>query len=89
MINFTAQLVSKMEIKEFISKIEEEFEDVKKGILMPESNIKDHFEWDSVNALVFIAMVNVEYDVVINAEDLQGSATVKDIYYVIQSRMVN
>jgi acyl carrier protein len=76
-----------MEIRDFILKIEEEFEDITKGALQPESNIRDHFEWDSVNALVFIAMINVEYDVVINAEDLQNSATVKDVYDIVQSRI--
>ncbi|MCF8350319.1 MAG: acyl carrier protein [Bacteroidales bacterium] len=75
-----------MKIEDFISKIEEEFEDVNKGQLKPESKIREHFEWDSVNALVFIAMVNVEYDVVITAEDLQKSETVQDIFTTIQEK---
>ncbi len=76
-----------MDVKDFISKIEEEFEDIKKGGLEPQSKIREHFEWDSVNALVFIAMVNVEYDVVISAEDLQKSESVQDIFDLIQSRV--
>lgn len=76
-----------MNVYEFIQKIEEEFEDLKKGALKPESNIREHFEWDSVNALVFIAMVNVDYDVVISAEDLQKSETVSDIFDIIQTRV--
>jgi len=75
-----------MNVQDFIKKIEEEFEDIKKGVLEPESKIREHFEWDSVNALVFIAMVNVEYDVVISAEDLQNSETVQDIFNLILSR---
>lgn len=69
-----------MKIEDFITRIEEEFEDVQKGVLKPESKIREHFEWDSVNALVFIAMVNVEYDVVITAEDLQKSESIQDIF---------
>ena len=76
-----------MVIQDFIKKIEEEFEDIKPGALQPESNIREHFTWDSVNALVFIAMVNVEYDVVINADDLRNSDTVKEVYDIIVSRM--
>jgi acyl carrier protein len=78
-----------MVIQDFIKKIEEEFEEVKPGALKPESTIREHFTWDSVNALVFIAMVNVEYDVVINAEDLQKSNTVQEVYDIIIHRMNN
>ena len=51
-------------IEEFIDKVEGEFEDMEPGKLMPESVIREHFTWDSINALIFIAHVNVEYDVV-------------------------
>jgi acyl carrier protein len=76
-----------MKVQDFIAKIEEEFEDLQKGILKPESKIKEHFEWDSINALVFIALVSSEYDVVINADDLQKSETVQDMYNIVESRM--
>ena len=78
-----------MVIQDFIKKLEEEFEDIQPGALQPESNIKDHFTWDSINALVFIAMVNVEYDVALNADDLQNSNTVREVYDLIVSRMTN
>jgi acyl carrier protein len=72
-----------MDVHEFIKKIEGEFEDLKPGVLKPDSKIREHFEWDSVNALVFIAMVNVEYDVVITAEELQSAESVQDVFDVI------
>ena len=73
-------------IQEFISRIENEFEELKKGSLTPDSVIKEHFSMDSISALMFIAHVNVEYGVVINAEDLVKSKTVKDLYYIVNSR---
>jgi acyl carrier protein len=76
-----------MKIEDFISKIEEEFEDLDKGVLKPDSKIKEHFEWDSINALVFIALVSAEYDVVINADDLQKSETVQDMFNIVTSRI--
>ena len=75
-----------MTIENFIKKIEEEFEDLKPDVLKPESKFRENFEWDSINALVFIAMVNVEYDVVINANDLQKSETVRDLFSIIKNR---
>jgi acyl carrier protein len=73
-------------INEFIVKVEEEFEDLESGVLKPESVIRDHFTWDSINALILIAHVNVEYGVVINAEDLVNSKTVQDLYDIVNSR---
>ena len=73
-------------INEFIVKVEEEFEDLDSGVLKPESVIRDHFTWDSINALILIAHVNVEYGVVINAEDLVNSKTVQDLYDIVNTR---
>ncbi len=75
-----------MNIQEFIQKVEHEFDQINPGSLTPESKIRDYFEWDSINALVFIALVNVEYDVEINADDLQQSETVTDLYQIIENR---
>jgi acyl carrier protein len=73
-------------INEFIVKVEEEFEDLDNGVLKPESVIRDHFTWDSINALILIAHMNVEYGVVINAEDLVNSKTVQDLYDIVNTR---
>lgn len=75
-----------VDIKEFIVKVEEEFEDMEKGALQPGSVIKEHFTWDSINALIFIAHVNVNYDVEITAQDLVDSDTVKDLYNLVKEK---
>jgi acyl carrier protein len=73
-------------IEEFIDKVESEFEDMEPGKLKPDSIIREHFTWDSINALIFIAHVNVEYDVVITADDLVNSITIKDLYNLVSSK---
>ncbi len=75
-----------VDINEFIIKVEEEFEDMPKGQLRPDSVIRDHFTWDSINALIFIAHVNVNYDVEITAQNLVDSATIQDLYDIIKSK---
>ena len=75
-----------VDIHQFITNVEEEFEDMPKGALQPDSNIRDHFTWDSINALIFIAHVNVNYNVEITAEDLINAGTVNDLYNVILSK---
>ena len=75
-----------MNINDFISKVENEFEELNSGSLNPDSVIREHVSWDSVNALIFIALINVEYNVEINAEDLVSSSTVQDLYNIVESR---
>ena len=76
-----------MNIDEFIKHIEDEFDDLKPGALKPESQFRDVFEWNSINALILIAMVKTEYDVTITADDLIKSKTVTDIYQIVESRI--
>jgi acyl carrier protein len=74
-------------IADFIQKIEAEFEDLEPGKLKPESNFREAFEWNSINALILIALIKTEYNVSINAEDIQKSKTVNDIFEIVKSRM--
>lgn len=76
-----------MKIEEFIQKIVEEFPDLEKEVITPEMNFRDHVEWDSINALVLIAMVNVEYDVIISAQELINAATVNDVFLVVKKKV--
>ena len=78
-----------MDINDFIHKIEDTFDDIKAGTLNPESNIREHEGWDSVNALIFIALVDVEYNVEINADDLVKSKTIRDLFQLIQIKAAN
>jgi acyl carrier protein len=74
-------------IEEFIKNLEAEFEDLEPGKLKPESNFREAFEWNSINALILIALIKTEYNVSINAEDIQKSKTVNDIFEIVKSRM--
>jgi acyl carrier protein len=76
-----------MNIEEFIAHIENEFDDLKPGMLKPESKFRESFEWNSINALILIAMVKTEYDITLTADDLVKSQTVQDIYKIIEKRV--
>jgi len=76
-------------VEDFITKIEAEFDELEPGKLKPESNFRDMFDWNSINALVLIAMVKTEYDVTINADDLVKSKTVNDVFSLVKSRVTN
>ena len=76
-----------MKIEDFITHLEEEYEDLAPGSLKPGSVFREVFEWNSINALILIAMVKTEYDVTINAEDIATSKTVEDLYRIIETRV--
>ncbi|MFH2095573.1 MAG: phosphopantetheine-binding protein [Bacteroidota bacterium] len=75
-----------MDIQHFIRVIEEEFEDIKPGSLQPESDFRKEFEFTSVNALVMMSLINVEYDVMITADDLRKCYTVSDLFNTVKSK---
>ena len=75
-----------MSIDTFIRQIEDEFDDLKPGVLKPESRFREVFEWNSINALILIAMVKTEYNVTLTADDLINSKTVQDIYTLKETR---
>jgi len=70
-----------------VKKAFEEVESIKTDSLKPESVFREHIAWDSINALIFIAHVNVKYDVVITAEDLVRSKTMEDLYNLVKDRI--
>ena len=78
-----------MNITDFITKVEEEFEDLKPGSLKPDNNLREHFTWDSINALIFLAHVNVEYDVELTAQELIKAETVQDLYNMVETKVNN
>ncbi len=76
-----------MKIEEFIEKIEEEFEDIEPGSVKPDTVFREVFEWNSINALIYIAMVKTEYDVSINAEEIASSKTIQDLFDLISKKV--
>ena len=76
-----------MEIKEFIEKFAEQFDDTPVEELNPSVKFKELEEWSSLIALSVIAMADEEYNVTLVATDIRGSETIKDLFNVVQSKL--
>jgi acyl carrier protein len=72
-----------MDIQTFLKQIEEEFTELEPGKLKPESDMRKDFNFTSVNALVLISLINVEYDIIIDADDLRASKTIQDLFNIM------
>ncbi len=74
------------DINKFIEKLEGEFDEVAKGTLTPQTSFKDIQGWSSMLALVLIALIDSEYNVLLNGEDLRQATTIQDVYDVVKSK---
>jgi acyl carrier protein len=76
-----------MDIQEFIQRLENEFEDLPKGTLKPDTNYRDIPNWSSMHALIIIAFADDQFNVELTASDLRNANTIQDLYDVIKSKM--
>jgi acyl carrier protein len=76
-----------MEIKNFIEKFAEQFEDTPIEDLSANVKFKELDEWSSLIALSVIAMVDEEFDVTLLAADIRNAETIEDLFKTVQSKL--
>lgn len=74
-------------INDFIANFVEQFEEIESDLFTAETKFKELDEWSSLIALSLIAMVDLEYNVKITAEDIRKSTTINDLYEIVETRM--
>lgn len=67
-------------INEFVELFAELFEDIDTSKFAPETDFRDNDEWSSIIGLSVIAMVDDEFDVTLQGDDIKNSNTIQDIY---------
>ncbi len=75
-----------MEIKEFIDQFCEELEIENASEINAETEFHLLDEWSSLAALTVIALVDENYDVQLNGNDIRESETIEDLFNLIKSR---
>lgn len=75
-----------MNIQEFISIIEEEFDEVENGTLEASTSFRQMEGWSSMHALILIALVDNHFDVLLTGEELRGLDTIQDLYDLLASK---
>lgn len=69
-------------IEEFTKGLEVEFEDVEPGTLTPDTNFRTIKGWSSMHALIIIAFIDANYNVLLNGGDLKSAQTIRDLYTI-------
>jgi len=78
-----------MDIETFTRKLENEFEDVQQGTLTPATNYREIPEFSSMYALIIIAFIDNEFDVLLTGDELRKANTVQDLYDLVNSKLKN
>tara|TARA_B110000467_G_C18206848_1_gene415021 strand:- start:279 stop:515 length:237 start_codon:yes stop_codon:yes gene_type:complete len=75
-----------MEIEVFLGKIKAEFnEDYDMGDLGLDDNIKNMDWWSSMHALVIIALIDTEYDVMLEPSQMKSANTVRELFTMVNN----
>lgn len=67
-------------LDEFVVLFAEQFDDTEASEFTPTTVFHDLEEWSSLIGLSIIAMVDEEFEVALNADDMISSVTIQDLY---------
>ena len=76
-----------MELTDFVKLFAEQLEETPAEVITKDTKFRELDEWSSLTALSIIAMVDDEFDVSLNADDMKKSVTVEDIYNAVQAKL--
>lgn len=76
-----------MELSEFVQQIAEQFDEIEQSEMTPNTEFKTLDEWSSLTALSIIAMVDENYNVILNAEDIRNANTIEDLFETVKRKI--
>lgn len=76
-----------MELKKFIEKFAEQFDDIDVGQLTSEVKFRELNGYTSLVALLIITMIDEEYDITVTGDDMKKQVTIGDLYNLVSSRL--
>lgn len=75
-----------MEFELFLSKFEEQFQEIEPGSIAKGTKFKDVPEWGSLTALCVIAMVDETFSKTLSGDDFEKCDTVEDLFNLVRNR---
>lgn len=76
-----------MELKDFIEKFAEQFDDVDVTTLSAETKFREIEGYTSLVALLIITMIDEEYNVTVTGDDMKKQVTIGDLFNLVASRL--
>ena len=76
-----------MELLDFIEHFAEQFDETDASDITATTIFRNLEEWSSLVALSVMAMVDEEYDVQLNGEEMRSADTVEDLFKIVSSKL--
>lgn len=76
-----------MELKDFIEKFSEQFDDVDVTTLSAETKFREIEGYTSLVALLIITMIDEEYNVTVTGDDIKKQVTIGDLFNLVLSHL--
>ena len=75
-----------MELKEFIEKFAEQFDDTDASVIQADTEFHELDEWGSLTGMGVIAMVKTTYGRTITGKEIRECVTVEDLFNLVASK---
>lgn len=75
-----------MEIKEFIEKFAEIFDDTDASTLTSETKFRELDEWSSLSVLGVIALADEEFGVELSGTEMRSANTIQELFDLVTSK---
>ena len=75
-----------MKLQKFIENFALQFEETDKSKFQANTKYKELEEWTSLMALSTIIMINDEYGVLVEGDNLRNFETIEDLYNIVESK---
>lgn len=76
-----------MDIQKFIESFAEQFDDTELDVFKSDTVFHDLDEYSSIIALSIISMVDEEYGVALNGNEMKSAVTIEDLFNIVQSKL--
>lgn len=74
-------------LDEFTRLLEQEFDDMEPNSLKPETSYREMPDFSSMHALIIIAFIDNQFDVLLTGQELKNTITVKDLYDLVVTKV--
>lgn len=77
-----------MTIEEFTINLEKELEEVETGTLQPDTVYRELKNWSSMYALIIIAFIDFNFNIILNSKELKETSTIRELYNLVKLKSV-
>lgn len=73
-------------LEDFVSRIEEEFDELSPGQIDPHADYTQYMEWNSMNTLLLMALVRAETGKLVTVSELRSCSTIGELHEILSKK---